>query len=601
MGGGARQRLVGGKGHPTKPHHPPFQEAERLTHLSPMGTSVTFDGDDGHVRSTLVGAHRDRHSAGRQRTKDKKETVAKLREQGRTAHADRLDEAHTRRTHAAIQRARRQDEIQAKRRWGPIRAKANELPKVSGKLRRARYNREDFGTGGIREPVCVGPRDLYVQFIPRGLKSGSSRNYKDGKPKPAGNRSPWKSGETADKIQYICREEALEDLPGAVISNMGNNLRERVACAMAIEKLEELGRVDAGVYRHVIIALPHELAPEERVALLNRLMKPVGDLKLPFTASLHKPDKDGDDRNYHAHIVLSLRPFERNGPVEWEFATSKLTWIETPAAHLLIRRHVAREFNRALKKAKVETRWTHLSRAARSEPSPGNTKRHRSDIRGDRALEAALKGEQTAKRHLRLVAVVQSSVEALRAEAAGLVGAAVSRSAFLGRVIDLIEGAAADQTGENRRQRDERMATLEKKVAAEVAAEALRTRHRGRDDLDPDAPVRSPSLAPLVDHFREDRQVQTALAHKLGVESNPAKLRTLDRQPPKSANAESPSPLWSRKRGEYRKPGRGRLWTSFEARHRLAATMRSPPQKISQASLKRPASRPRRLPCNALA
>lgn len=493
-----------------------------LKKIKPVQTKsmakVTFDVGDEQVRSTLAGAHRDRHAAGRQQTRDTKAKAASLRESGQTARADLLEEISVRRTHSSIRRAQLRDEKEAQRRWGRIRAKVVEPPRVSGKLRRARYNREDFGTGGIGEPVRSGARDLYVQFIPRGLNSGSVRNYKDGKPKPAGNRASWKPGETGDKIQYICRDEALEDVPGAIVSNMGSSLSERVACGLAVERVEELGRADAGVYRHVIIALPHELEPEQRVALLNRLVKPIGDLKLPFTASLHKPDKDGDERNYHMHIVVCLRPFGRKGPLEWEFGVSKLTWVETPTAHRLIRRHLAREFNRALRNAGQETRWTYLSRAARGERSPGNTKRHRSDIRGDRAIESAEQDQRVARMHLELVAAVQSCIEALPGDADREPAAAASRSAFLGRVVTLLETWDAEPPARNRRQAGERLTAFNEKVAGEVAAEALRARARGTAAGEK-LPLQMPTLAPLLNHFGDSKQVKAALAFQLSVKA----------------------------------------------------------------------------------
>ncbi len=67
-------------------------------------------------------------------------------------------------------------------------------------------------------------------------------------------------------------------------------------------------RKNARVAREVLMALPHELTPEQRRALARE----VGQLLVErygvaVQIALHAPDKGGDERNYHAHILMTPR------------------------------------------------------------------------------------------------------------------------------------------------------------------------------------------------------------------------------------------------------------------------------------------------------
>jgi hypothetical protein len=187
------------------------------------------------------------------------------------------------------------------------------------------------------------------------------------------------------KVRYIVRADALEQVEGNVLTNMGDTIEEAIGCTRAIEEIEKMSRDNAGVYKHVIVELPHHLSAVDRAQLLSELTKPLREMRLPFVASLHKPDPKGDQRNFHAHIIVSLRPMERLGDHEWEFEAGKSTWLDTSAAIRLQRRFVAAAFNRALAAAGETVRWTGKSRAERGEKSPGNTKRSQEGNRVQRA------------------------------------------------------------------------------------------------------------------------------------------------------------------------------------------------------------------------
>lgn len=67
-------------------------------------------------------------------------------------------------------------------------------------------------------------------------------------------------------------------------------------------------RKDARTAREIIVALPHELDAEGRKfaarAFGGRLSQLYG---VAVDVCIHQPDKDGDERNYHAHIMMTTR------------------------------------------------------------------------------------------------------------------------------------------------------------------------------------------------------------------------------------------------------------------------------------------------------
>ena len=67
-------------------------------------------------------------------------------------------------------------------------------------------------------------------------------------------------------------------------------------------------RKNARVGREMIVALPHEMSDTQRRELAIGIGQMLVDrYKVPTQIALHSPDKEGDQRNYHAHILfLSL-------------------------------------------------------------------------------------------------------------------------------------------------------------------------------------------------------------------------------------------------------------------------------------------------------
>ena len=82
--------------------------------------------------------------------------------------------------------------------------------------------------------------------------------------------------------------------------------------------------------REFVLALPHELNQEQRAQLAQDFaLELVKRYKVAADVCIHKPSKDGDERNYHAHILITTRSvsvsndenltpvFGDKAPLEW--------------------------------------------------------------------------------------------------------------------------------------------------------------------------------------------------------------------------------------------------------------------------------------------
>jgi ATP-dependent exoDNAse (exonuclease V) alpha subunit len=92
----------------------------------------------------------------------------------------------------------------------------------------------------------------------------------------------------------------------------------------AVERIEK--RKDAQLSRDIELSLPHELDAEQRLELVREFVRE------QFVASgmiadiaIHAPSRDGDQRNHHAHVLLTMREVMGDG-----FASTKnRSWNDT--------------------------------------------------------------------------------------------------------------------------------------------------------------------------------------------------------------------------------------------------------------------------------
>ena len=127
-------------------------------------------------------------------------------------------------------------------------------------------------------------------------------------------------------------------------------------------------RKDARVAREFEIALPHELEAAQRLVLTKEFSQHLANkYGVAVDFSIHQPDKNMDERNHHAHIMVTTRKVERDGLGEkshLELENKKLMALRLPTSHEQLR--VLREewelkANRALAIAGHDIRIDHRS------------------------------------------------------------------------------------------------------------------------------------------------------------------------------------------------------------------------------------------------
>jgi hypothetical protein len=203
-----------------------------------------------------------------------------------------------------------------------------------------------------------GTRSVHFAVTARGFASKGGR--------------AWRDGEGERAAQYITREEALEGGEAGWWSNIADDRNELIAFHRASEALEKHDRANANVYMSEIIALPASLTARQRRKAVRRYCREFDKRGIAYTVGMHKPDPAGDGRNFHCHILYSLRPARRLGAYDWSFAVSKVQDVNTPEGIAMRRKAVVDAINKTLRAAGSAQRYTHLSNRARGlgRPAP---------------------------------------------------------------------------------------------------------------------------------------------------------------------------------------------------------------------------------------
>jgi hypothetical protein len=153
-------------------------------------------------------------------------------------------------------------------------------------------------------------------------------------------------------------------------------VRDRSELWNRVEESET--RKNSQVAREVRVALPAELTHAQRVELVRDFaQEQFVDRGMIADIALHAPGRDGDDRNHHAHILLTTREIGPEG-----FTTKNRDWNKVEVLEGW-REAWARDSNVALERAGIEDRVDHrtleaqrdealeLARAARERGDEG--------------------------------------------------------------------------------------------------------------------------------------------------------------------------------------------------------------------------------------
>ena len=134
-------------------------------------------------------------------------------------------------------------------------------------------------------------------------------------------------------------------------------VRDRSELWNRVEESET--RKNSQVAREVRVALPAELTHDERVALVRAFVREQFVARgMVADIALHAPGRDGDDRNYHAHILLTTREIGSDG-----FTTKNRDWNKVEVLEGW-REAWARDSNAALERAGIEERVDHRTLVA---------------------------------------------------------------------------------------------------------------------------------------------------------------------------------------------------------------------------------------------
>jgi hypothetical protein len=225
----------------------------------------------------------------------------------------------------------------------------------------------------------------------------------------------------------------------------------------AVEKIEK--RKDSQLCREINVALPAELDEAQRLELIREYVKQsfvrcgmVADL------CLHAPSRTENNRNFHAHIMLTMRRLEGDG-----FGPKERSWN---AVELLEswRKKWADTANSALEKAGFEDRIDHRSHADRGiEEMPGQ--HHGPAVSGilARGEHSDVVERQDGERAAREMAQLEAQITIARAQASAAVEELAAAQA---------EADAADAQARKERDAAQALAVAAAKAKAQAKAEA---------------------------------------------------------------------------------------------------------------------------------
>jgi hypothetical protein len=134
--------------------------------------------------------------------------------------------------------------------------------------------------------------------------------------------------------------------------NIGDSPKQREAFWLAANIAEN--RRDSRVQDRIIIELPHWVSSADRRAIIERFGQEFTRQRLGWFAAAHKPDEQGDSRNFHAHFVIGTRPIltmpshanlERSSAPDWVFAPTKNRNLQGPDWVTYLRRRYAEIVN----------------------------------------------------------------------------------------------------------------------------------------------------------------------------------------------------------------------------------------------------------------
>ncbi len=267
------------------------------------------------------------------------------------------------------------------------------------------------------------------------------------------NRSrTYRPGEAVRHLRYIIRDGAREPGVNGLVSNISQDPDQLAGFFKALEELEAHDRANANVYMSLVLSLPYELTPAAREQILRDTCALFAEHDLPYAGVLHAPDPRGDQRNFHAHVMFSLRPCIIDGLGRYAFATDKSSDLNDESFIEPFRHKVADIMNATMARENHARRFTALSdadrgleprskRSGKSSPGEKHWQRKQEDLERMQQERAELMQRQAILQRLRsaVTGIAAEPGQDRRAMIAGY--AAQARTNLTLKAAELHEGA----------------------------------------------------------------------------------------------------------------------------------------------------------------
>ena len=175
----------------------------------------------------------------------------------------------------------------------------------------------------------------------------------------------------SQRVVKYCYNGAELDPDGNpyVATNVGATIDEALCGFDHLEQVNWSAAKNAKLLMHGILAVDHRQSPDEMMTVGVRWAEEtLGRFDLPYMVTLHAPPPDGDQRNWHLHILWSYRPLVRTGDHEWHVGEMLRTDLDNPKAMKVFREMFASVMTDVSFEAGQNQVWTAKSNADRGLP-----------------------------------------------------------------------------------------------------------------------------------------------------------------------------------------------------------------------------------------
>ena len=213
----------------------------------------------------------------------------------------------------------------------------------------------------------------------------------------------------SQRVLAYCFHGAELDAAGKPYSqsNVGDTIDEALCAFDHLEQINWSAQAGAKLLMHGILAMDHRQTPDEMMAVGMRWAEAtLGRFDLPYLVTLHAPPPDGDQRNWHCHVLWSFRPMERVGHHEWIVGEMLRTDLDNPQAMKLMREMFAAVMTDASFEAGQNQVWTARSNADRGLPHEPQVHLDAAKTNRARSGEYVADNEENHQRVLRSKAAV---------------------------------------------------------------------------------------------------------------------------------------------------------------------------------------------------